>query len=130
MSEKTNSKAHVICLNDSVECVVVDAVEVAEAMMAGLRNLHRERNMLICDDEYNTRHYWHIHTIPAFGEGLSVETVGGESIEVESPDTNKNLISKASLMHHCIRRILDDLPANRDWLDPGLEKLARSLVYE
>jgi hypothetical protein len=75
----TQRMAHVICLNNSVECVVVDSLEVANATMAGLAKIHQERKGCFNDDDYKARFYWHIHTIPAIGNGSPRSDATGRS---------------------------------------------------
>lgn len=38
------------------------------------------------------------------------------------------MIEERTALRSVLKRILDDLPQNRDWLDPDLEKIARELV--
>jgi len=43
--------------------------------------------------------------------------------------THKVLVNaRAEAAEAVLKRILSDLPRNRDWLDPDLEKMARALL--
>jgi hypothetical protein len=61
-------KAHVICVNDSVEYVVIDSEFKAQAKLLELKEGYFEHNRWLVGqnrDEYEARFYWHIHTVDA-----------------------------------------------------------------
>lgn len=44
-------------------------------------------------------------------------------------EANARLTAAAPIAIHLLKRIIDDLPSNRDWLDPSIEREARSLIH-
>ena len=62
------TQAHVICLNDSVEHVVIGTENQAMKLLVQLKIAYWKRNRWIFNNnqsDYNLRCYWHIHTVPA-----------------------------------------------------------------
>lgn len=59
--------AYVICINDSVEHVVIDDDQLAEKKLAELKAAYWERNKWSFRDleSYEAICYWHIHTVDA-----------------------------------------------------------------
>lgn len=53
-----------------------------------------------------------------------------ELIETSLSNTSAiiQIADERAALKNILKRILDDLPQNRDWLDPDLEKVARELV--
>lgn len=81
MSDSEQKTAHVICLNDRIECVVVDTLKNAKERMAKAISFHRDNNFWgtgISDSDYNSRHYWHIRTVPVVGAEV---TSGRDTLE-------------------------------------------------
>ena len=64
-------KAHVICMNDSVEHVVIDDEALANTKLDELRKAYFDRNQHVFHERdgesawkaYLRRIYWHIHTV-------------------------------------------------------------------
>jgi len=36
--------------------------------------------------------------------------------------------AKIECLKHCLSRIIQDLPRNKDWLDPSIEDMAKDLI--
>lgn len=60
-------KAYVICMNDSVEFVVIDKLTIAQKKLRKLSNLYYKANKSQWKSkfEYLNICYWHIHTVEA-----------------------------------------------------------------
>ena len=64
-------KAHIICMNDSVEHAVLDDEALANIKLNELRQTYFDRNKHVFHDSnfesawktYLRRIYWHIHTV-------------------------------------------------------------------
>lgn len=56
---------HVICCNDSLEHAVLNDSRLAAEKLLELKELYFERNKWNFRDrqEYETRCYWHVHTV-------------------------------------------------------------------
>lgn len=62
------SHAHVICMNDGVEHVVIGTEDQAKAKMSELKAAYWARchwNFNNDASKYETQCYWHIHTVAA-----------------------------------------------------------------
>ena len=61
-------KAHVICMNDSVRYVVLEAEDKAEIKMEDLKEMYWQEHEGFFSrsyEAYKSRCYWHIHTVEA-----------------------------------------------------------------
>ncbi len=47
---------------------------------------------------------------------------------IAEQDANARLIAAAPTMHFLLKRLIDELPTRRDWLDPDLERMARDIL--
>lgn len=52
------------------------------------------------------------------------------SLAVSAIRTLNDYEDKIKSLTFCLKRIIDDLPPNRNWLDPDLEKMAKNLIEE
>ena len=48
--------------------------------------------------------------------------------EQEELNANADLMADAPMMIETIQQVLNDLPSNKDWLDPQLEQVMKDLV--
>lgn len=67
------------------------------------------------------------------GDFAVLSEPGGVIAEVTlCPEVEKNatLIAESPEMYDVLKQILQDLPTNRDWLDPVLEKRAKAIIYK
>jgi hypothetical protein len=69
----------------------------------------------------------------ACGDPRAASTVGYTKLEFNSADmdeafANARLISAAPNLLWVIERIIEDLPINKDWLDPAVEREARAAI--
>lgn len=59
-------KAHVICVNDGIEFVVLGEEEDAQKKLEALRDAYYDRHVKpagVSLEDYRHRYYWHIHTV-------------------------------------------------------------------
>lgn len=60
-------KAYVICINDSIEYVIIDDEEKANSKMKELSMKYYLKNQYVFSSlaDYKNRCYWHIHSVDA-----------------------------------------------------------------
>lgn len=77
-----------------------------------------------------TESRWRARGGPLMVNRFSCRLEGGnpESASAEEMAANARLIAAAPDLLFALERILADLPTNRDWLDPAVEKFARAAV--
>jgi hypothetical protein len=61
---------------------------------------------------------------------LQVSAKRGEAYKAKDPerDANARLIAAAPDLLYALQQIVSDLPSNRDWLSPDLERAARAAI--
>lgn len=89
---------------------------------AGMRNGHNG-NMVFAYDGEDA----HNDTAIAQVYGLSINR-SLKDLDSERGIHNAHLIASAPALYEALSRIVDDLPSNRDWLDPTLEAMARAAL--
>ena len=64
-------------------------------------------------------------------DGNKILSIGGDAVEgfyFKITEENKRLIAATPDIYECLRSIINDLPLNRDWLDPELEWRAKQAL--
>jgi hypothetical protein len=49
-------------------------------------------------------------------------------IDAEATAEIERLERENKTLLHCLKQIINDLPANRDWLNPDIERLAKQAI--
>jgi hypothetical protein len=92
-------------IRDGIDQAKSEAVREAKAVIAA--NQEPEVRQITTDDE------------------LRAAMQNGYTVRLCSP---AGFRPPASALLYCLRRIINELPANRDWLDPALEAAARDAI--
>lgn len=50
------------------------------------------------------------------------------SLDYDGAEANARLIASAPCLFYTLSQIISDLPTNRDWLDPELERMAKEAI--
>jgi len=62
-------------------------------------------------------------------DGLILQTIGDTPHKANAAFVVRACNSHDELLY-CLKSIINDLPSNRDWLNPDIERMARTLIKE